>query len=117
MARNNYGEPYDPALRKTEHGAKLYQAWKTVTKAPHCEEWGYFPTFYEWAMQNGYEVGAWLKRWNRNDQFDPTNCFWYLPREKNSSITQESLDKWDEAVNRIRKYYGMPPLRGTKYGD
>lgn len=111
------GKPYDPALRKTEHGACLYAAWKTVRKKPHYEEWDDFTTFYEWAMQNGFEPGAWLKREDKNRQFDPQNCFWYLPRENNDRIPQEDLDKWNKTVNRIRKYYGMPPLEGTNYGD
>jgi hypothetical protein len=110
-------KPYDPGLRKTEHGSKLYQTWKKINQNPHCEEWEYFPTFYEWAMQMGYEIGAWLKREDVNGPYSPQNCFWYLPRESSDSIPKESLDKWNKTVNRIRKHYGMPPLRGTKYGD
>lgn len=109
-------KPYDPALRKTEHGSKLYQTWKRIRKSPHVEEWDYFPTFYEWSMQNGYEDGAWLKREDMNVPFNPRNCFWYLPRE-NNSIPQESLIRWDKTVAKIRKHYGLPPLRGMKYGD
>lgn len=113
----HYGEPYDPKLRKTEHGEKLYQTWKKVIKSPHCNEWGYFPTFYEWAMQSGYEIGAWLKREDVNDTYNPYNCFWYLTRESSDRIPKEDLEKWNKTVNRIRKHYGMPPLEGTEYGD
>jgi hypothetical protein len=109
-------KPYDPELRKTEHGSKLYQTWKRVRKCPHCEEWDYFPAFYEWAMQNEYEEGAWLMRDDKNAPFDPINCFWFQPCTE-SRISQEFIDRWNETVNRIRKYYGMPPLEGTKYGD
>lgn len=112
-----YGEPYDPKLRKTEQGSKLYQTWKKVLKNPHCDEWGYFPTFYEWAMQNGYEIGAWLKREDANSPFNPQNCFWYLTSEDGGGIPRESLDRWNDTVNRIRKQLGMPPLEGTTYGD
>ena len=106
---------YDPALRKTEHGAKLYQTWKKISKAPHCEEWEYFPTFYDWAMDNGYEIGAWLMREDMNAPFDPKNCYWYYPSGGIKDITKEYKDNYNATVNRIRKYFGWPPLEGTEY--
>jgi hypothetical protein len=108
---------YDPALRKTDHGSGLYTAWKRARKQPHCDEWDYFPTFYDWAMQNGYEVGAWLRRIDTNKPYEPENCIWYLSEVSDRNIPPEFADNWNKAVNRIRKHYGMPPLRGTKYGD
>ena len=107
---------YDPALRKTEHGPALYNAWKRMRKSAHCEEWDFFPTFYEWSINEGYEDGAWLMRDDKNAPFDPDNCFWYHPCTE-SRISQEFVDKWNETVNRIRKHYGMPPLEGTEYVD
>lgn len=107
---------YDPALRQTEHGSKLYTTWRSFRNRPHCDKWDNFPNFYEWAMQSGYEVGAWLMRDDKNGPFDPDNCFWFQPCTE-SRISQEFIDKWNETVNRIRKYYGMPPLEGTEYGD
>jgi hypothetical protein len=104
-------QTYDPAIRNTDCGKKLYNAWLRMRRYPHSKEWDHFPTFYEWSMQNGYEEGAWLKRDDKNVQFDDQNCFWYV------QITQECLDGWNKAVNRIRKHYGMSPLEGTDYGD
>ena len=112
-----YGKPYDPALRKTEHGALLYQIWKRVTKCDHIKDWGYFPTFYEWAMSDGYDAGEWLRRFDKNEPFSPDNCFWYSVKEEKDHIPPELGAKWNKTVNRIRKYYGMPPLEGTDYGD
>lgn len=110
-------KPYDPTLRQTEHGSKLYSTWRKITKSPHCDDWSYFPAFYEWAMQNGYEIGSWLKREDTDGPFSPQNCFWYFPHEKGTNFHKEDIDKWNKTVNRIRKYYGMPPLEGTKYGN
>ena len=107
---------YDPALRKTEHGPALYNAWKRMRKSAHSEEWDFFPTFYEWSINEGYEDGAWLMRDDKNAPFDPDNCFWYHPSTE-SKISKEFIDQWNKTVNRIRKYYGMPPLEGTEYGD
>lgn len=111
------GEPYDPALRQTEHGSKLYQTWRKVRQAPHLEEWGYFPTFYEWAMQDGYTTGAWLRRIDENEPYEPSNCQWYIPGETDKYVSPEWADTWNKTVNRIRKYCGMPPLEGTSYDE
>ena len=110
-----YGEPYDPALRKTEHGALLYQMWRRVIKSDHFEDWTYFPTFYEWAMQDGYVSGEWLRRYDKTKPFSPDNCYWYST--KKDYISPEWRANWNKTVNRIRKHYGMPPLEGTTYGD
>ena len=111
------GESYDPKLRKTELGSKLYQIWKRVRKSPHIEEWDNFPVFYEWAMQSGFEDGVWLRKINQDKPFTPDNCEWYIVSEDKDHIPPEMADSWNKTVNRIRKYYGMPPLEGTTYGD
>ena len=111
------GEPYDPALRQTEHGSRLYQAWRKIHRSPHCEEWEYFPTFYKWAMQSGYRVGAWLQKVDANEPYEASNCIWYYPGGDKKNVPRSWADKWNETVNRIRKHYGMPPLEGTEYGD
>ncbi|WP_406044073.1 hypothetical protein [Succinimonas sp.] len=80
----------------------------------HCAEFELFPDFYNWAMQSGYELGMWLLRINGEKPFSPDNCEWYTPGERDNS---EWINNWNKSVNRIRKYYGMPPLEGTEYGD
>jgi hypothetical protein len=111
------GKPYDPALRKTKHGACLYTAWKTVRKKPHYEEWDDFTVFYNWALQSGYTIGAWLRRLDMRKPFTPDNSIWYISGESEKNIPPEWADGWNKTVNRIRKHYGMPPLEGTSYGD
>ena len=117
MARHKFGEPYDPKLRETEHGSKLYQCWRKIRMSEHYEDWCYFPNFYNWAMQNGYQTGAWLRKTDANKPFEPDNCTWYYPCEESRNIPQSWVDSWNESVNRIRKHYGMPPLEGTDYGN
>ena len=119
MARRDYGKPYDPALRKTEHGEKLYNVWRRVRRYPHCEEWDYFPTFYEWAMQSEYTLGAWLRLRDQDKPFSPDNYIWYVTREKedNYLYDEQWIADWNKTVNRIRKHFGLPPLEGTSYGD
>lgn len=112
------GEPYDPSIRKTEHGASLYQTWRKLRRSPHCEEWSYFPAFYNWAMQNGYTKGAWLRLIESDKPYSADNCGWYIPLKKTKRAGDDSwIDDWNRAANRIRKHFDMPPLEGTSYDD
>lgn len=109
--------PYDPALRQTEHGSRLYSIWKRIRQCPHCEEWEDFPTFLSWAMKN-YTLGARLRMINESGMYCPDNVEWYIHGSFNEeSDYQVFVNQWNRTVNRIRKHCGMPPLRGTDYGD
>lgn len=110
------GDPYDPAIRKTEHGSRLYQVWRKVRNSPHCEEWEYFPTFYEWATKD-YTLGAWLILLDPDKPYEPGNCIWHMPGCDDKNVPVSWPDEWNRAVNRVRKHYGMPPLEGTNYDD
>ena len=116
MARLKYGVPYDPAIRKTECGKHLYNTWRRIRKCTHCKEWDYFPTFYDWALQSGYELGAWLRRFDDNEPYNEENSYWYTAGD-DYLYDEQWIADWNRAVNRIRKHYGMPPLEGTVYGD
>jgi hypothetical protein len=113
------GKPYDPAMRLTEHGARIYQAWRKIRRYPHSTEWDDFPTFYEWSMLEGYALGDWLRLIDKDKPYGPDNCVWYTtqqePKPAPDFLAWE--EDWNRAVNRIRKHYGMPPLRGTNYAD
>ena len=98
-----YGEPYDPALRKTEHGGKLYWFWKKVRLNTDSKEFESFGSFYEWAMDAGYESGDKFILIDKRKPYSPDNCDWELS-------PGERLDSWNRTVNQIRKHYGMTPL-------
>lgn len=119
MGRQAYGRSYDPQIRKTEHGQRLYAVWKKMRRSPHCEEWDDFLGFYTWVMQSDYTLGAWLRRYDEEDMYCPDNVFWHIPNAEgeDTKTDEEFIYEWNVAVNRIRKYYGMPPLRGTSYAD
>jgi hypothetical protein len=106
----HYGEPYDPELRKTDHGSKLYWIWKKVRLDTDSAVFENFASFYDWAIDSGYESGDRLFLINNDKPHSPENCDWKLLRGA-------WIDDWNNTVNRVRKHYDMPPLEGTSYGD
>lgn len=106
---------YDPEMRKSEHGRKLYQYWKSVHRETDSKKFETFPGFYDWAMQNGYTIGAKLFRYNPDEPFGPDNCFWVAKGNGERAQTYPHREflrekEWDKVVNRIRKHYGMEPI-------
>lgn len=106
------GEPYDPELRTTEHGSRLYSTWRNIRKRPHCEQWESFLPFYNWSVKNNYSLGAKLRLIDKEKPYCPENCVWYSPKldEDDPPPPPKWADEWNKTVNRIRKHYGMPPL-------
>ena len=47
-----------------------------------CEEWFDFMNFYNWAIENDFEVGKVLDRFNMSDNFTPTNCYFVQKSSK-----------------------------------
>lgn len=103
------GEPYDPELRTSEHGSRLYNAWRSMRKHPHIIEWESYSVFHAWSVYNGYTNDAILRRINEDLPYDPDNCEWYT-QEKVVEIDKKRVDEWNAVVNRIRAHYGMPPI-------
>lgn len=110
---------YDPEMRTSEHGSRLYNAWRSMRKHPHIDLWESYQVFYTWSMYNGYTIEAWLRRIDESLPYGPDNCTWYV-HEKEQPLSSEEkarADAWNKVVNRIRKHYGMPPLEGTSYAE
>lgn len=114
---------YDPQLRKTEHGSRLYAYWKRIHRDSDSPEFQTFPSFFNWAMSNEYTLGAKLMKYDEFEPFGPDNCFWLAKCECvgighglgatiDRNLTWER--KWDETVNRIREHFGMEPIHSEE---
>lgn len=100
--------------KQFEHGhtdTRLYKIWagmKTRCTNPNqqsykdyggrgitvCEEWlSNFLSFYNWAIENGYQDGLTLERIDNNGNYCPTNCTWITMKEQSwnrrNSIKQD----------------------------
>lgn len=105
---------YDKTLKETQEWKFLYNKWRWVLKQPHSEEFKKFPTFYDWSMAKGYMTGAKLERLDATKPFSPKNCLWVHPAIKQRPYTEEDMEmisRWNKTVNRIRRHFGMPPLK------
>lgn len=114
MANKPYGVAYNPQIRETEQGSRIYTAWKKVRSKPFCEEWRAFLPFYNWSIENGYKPGARIHLIDKEGEYGPDNCVWSV-KEEEETVKEAWIRKWNETVNRIRKHYGMEPLEGTDY--
>lgn len=110
---------YDPKMRDGDAGRRLYAYWKKIRVYSDAEEFQTYPGFYNWAMENGYTIGAKLFRYDFDKPYSPDNCFWSGRAERGGDDTPPARDaewekKWDDAVNRIRKHFGMAPIHSSE---
>ena len=72
---NMRGRCYSPK----HHGFKYYGGRGIKV----CDEWNdSFETFYEWAINNGYEKNLTIERINVNGDYCPNNCTWISKSEQ-----------------------------------
>jgi hypothetical protein len=110
---------YDPEIRGGEIGERLYACWKRVKGKTDDPVFSDYASFYEWAMDAGYTIGALLYRRNPDGPYTSDNCFWVARSSKSIEGKRVDRDKewekaWDDAVNRIRRHYGMEPIGSSE---
>ena len=103
---------YDPNIRRTEGGRRLYELWKRLRKSPHDPAWDDFQVFYTWVMKEGYVLGSGIRRKDDSLPYGPTNAVLRRPTIAPDFCEQEWCEKWDKTVNILRKHFGLPPLKG-----
>lgn len=93
-----------------------------------CDEWrNDYDTFYNWAINNGYQLGLSIDRINNDGNYEPSNCRWATKKQqqrnmcRNKMITYNGethcLSEWCEMLDlsydliRHRLYRGWKPER------
>lgn len=110
---------YTPEMRDSEHGRRLYRYWIDIHNDTDSVTFAEYPGFFEWAMANGYTVGAKLLRHDESKTFTPENCFWVTPSELKAMRAEKDPDKqwmrlWDRTVNRLRRHFDMEPIHSSE---
>ena len=105
-------------MRETEQGKRLYYYWKCIRKRSHDPVFDDFVTFHNWAVKNGYFIGARLHLIDPEKPYSSDNCEWNskIKRDKdlNMDVTEPAVQiriiEWNRVVNRLRIHYGMEPF-------
>lgn len=93
--------------RNKKHGlsnSRIYKIWAGMKKRCNnpkdsnfktygargitvCEEWkADFISFYNWAMENGYQENLTIDRINVNGNYEPSNCRWITQSEQTRNV-------------------------------
>ena len=95
----------------------IYKVWRYMTKRCEaksgeysryyykkgirvCDEWRNrsdgFDNFYEWAIDNGYQIGLSIDRIDSNENYCPENCRWLtLEENRRLGLSQKHAPKWE----------------------
>lgn len=110
------------------HSHPLYAVWQTMKQRcenPNCRgyrwygakgikvcaAWHDFKTFYDWAVNNGYEHGLTIERKNHHGDYEPSNCEWITMSEQQSnksSLHLLTVNGETHTVSEWSKLTGIP---------
>ena len=106
---------YPERIIKTDEGKALYGIWRRIRHIS-CDAFRNYPDFFEWAITNGYKLGARLRRFDDTVEYRPDNCEFSLGRERPMSLDDRvRANEWNVVVNRFRRACGMKPF--TTFAD
>ena len=135
LAKMKYAE----TIRKrcTKHGLNghpLYHTWKNIRqrcgnpsnnsygnyggRGIHlCDEWNDFPTFYDWAIANGWESGLSIERIDNNGDYCPENCRFATLKEQSRNRRKTVFLTYDGVKKPLSEWCEMLGLNmKTCYG-
>ena len=115
--------------RNTSHGktkTRLYTVWQNMIRRCRdpknnrymnyggrgikvCDAWNDFQTFYEWAMQNGYDETAeygkcTIDRIDVNKGYEPSNCTWTDIKHQCNNRTSNVLLSFNGKIQNITQW-------------
>ena len=110
MPRHEY--TYPKQMVKTDEGMSLYNIWLRI-RHNACDLFRNYPDFFEWAMGNGYKLGARLRRFDDKVEYRPDNCSFlpsYGDQKPLTADEQRRANQWNLVVNKFRIACGLEPF-------
>lgn len=96
---------YDPKIKETEVGAKLYRSWSSLPRNNCSPEFLSFGSFYKWAMENGGDnLDTYMARIEKDKEYGPDNCV-FMPVGYVRDVA--FICKWNKTVNVFRRHFGL----------
>lgn len=120
----------DTNFRNTKHNkshTKLYRKWQSMKNRCYrkndpryknyggrgikiCEAWlSDFMSFYNWAINNGYQENLSIDRINNDGNYEPSNCRWATNEEQHNNTTRnvyivynnksQTMKQWSKELN------------------
>lgn len=79
-----------------------------------CEEWEKdFVSFYNWAMDNGYQEELTLDREDNSGNYEPSNCKWATPREQANNTRRNVYIEYNGETHTMKEW---SRIIGMNYG-
>lgn len=113
------------SARMTTHGksgTRLHHIWKSMHERCYCEnhqqfkdyggrgiiicdEWkNDFNSFYEWALNNGYQDNLTIDRINNNGNYEPENCKWSTRKEQSNNQRTNRLLTYNNKTQTVSQW-------------
>ena len=70
-----------------------------------CDEWkNDFNSFYEWALNNGYQDNLTIDRINNNGNYEPENCKWSTRKEQSNNQRTNRLLTYNNKTQTVSQW-------------
>jgi len=106
LAKTRINNIYHNMKRRCKNKNNKYYGERGIAV---CSEWQNFESFYNWAINNGYQDNLTIDRIDNNGNYEPANCRWvtYVKQNNNRRSNhyieyngiKHSIAEWSKILN------------------
>ena len=79
-----------------------------------CDEWkNNYNNFYNWAINNGFQIGLSIDRINNDGNYEPSNCQWATRKQQMNNTSRNRLLTFNNETHTLSEW---SELLNIKYG-
>lgn len=79
-----------------------------------CNEWkNNYDNFYNWAINNGFELGLSIDRINNDGNYEPSNCRWATRKQQMNNTSRNRYITYNNETHTLAEWCD---ILGIKYG-